>query len=181
MSIRTLHKHIYFADFILFCLFQKLKIQKLIQFFSCFSAHNRPGTELVKVNDTDLFYSVYFYDIAFSDDEINENVNYDSDYDEGLMMSANYPEQSKTSYIVNNSSLSLFCFVFWDYFTLIFLLFFLSRSFFVLNFIFINFLFYLYTFNLLLLLLPFHLLIIIFFRPKALSRKRSRRKNRNDK
>lgn len=61
----------------------------------CFSAHNRPGTELTKVNDTDLFYSVYFYDIAFSDDEINENVNYDSDYDEGLMMSANYPEQSK--------------------------------------------------------------------------------------
>jgi hypothetical protein len=48
------------------------------------------------VKDTDLFYSVYFYDIAFSDDEINENVNYDSDYDEGMMMNANYPEQSKS-------------------------------------------------------------------------------------
>lgn len=49
----------------------------------------------MKVKDTDLFYSVYFYDIAFSDDEINENVNYDSDYDEGMMMNANYPEQSE--------------------------------------------------------------------------------------
>ena len=74
--------------------------------------HHRPGTELVKVQDTDLFYSVYFYDIAFSDDEINENVNYDSDYDEGLMMNANYPEQSKLfdMYFV------LFFFLFFFYF-----------------------------------------------------------------
>jgi hypothetical protein len=53
-----------------------------------FSAH-RSGTDLVKVAGTDLYYSTYFFDIAFSDDDVNENVNYDSDYEESLLLSAN--------------------------------------------------------------------------------------------
>jgi hypothetical protein len=55
----------------------------------CFSAH-RSGTDLVKVAGTDLYYSTYFFDIAFSDDDVNENVNYDSDYEESMLLSANY-------------------------------------------------------------------------------------------
>jgi hypothetical protein len=53
----------------------------------CFPAH-RSGTDLVKVAGTDLYYSTYFFDIAFSDDDVNENVNYDSDYEESLLLSA---------------------------------------------------------------------------------------------
>jgi hypothetical protein len=41
---------------------------------------------LNKVRDTELYYSTYYFDIAFSDDEINIEMNYDSDYDESLMM-----------------------------------------------------------------------------------------------
>jgi len=41
---------------------------------------------LNKVRDTELYYSTYYYDIAFSDDEINVDMNYDSDYEESLMM-----------------------------------------------------------------------------------------------
>ena len=48
---------------------------------------------MTRVPDTDIFYSTFFFDIAFSDEEIMNGVNYDSDYEESLLLSAPYLEK----------------------------------------------------------------------------------------
>ena len=52
--------------------------------------------------DTDLYYSVYFFDIAFNEDDINENVNYDSDYEESLLLSSAYLDQKNSTECKSN-------------------------------------------------------------------------------
>ena len=53
----------------------------------------RTGTELTRVTDTDIYYSTFFFDIAFNEDDIDEDMNYDSDYEESMMLSAAHLER----------------------------------------------------------------------------------------
>ena len=45
------------------------------------------------MTDTDIYYSTFFFDIAFNEDDIDEDMNYDSDYEESMMLSAAHLER----------------------------------------------------------------------------------------